>query len=235
MVILAILAIFSGTVLTSCEKVKGKGEVISESRSVSAFQTISLSMSATVYYTQDDTYRLTISGQENVINEIITRVEGNTLVIRVKNGVILGSHEPVRVYVSAPDARNMTVSGSGDVYVEGNWDNESVSMNISGSGNIHIDSLYASELTATISGSGDIRANGGIVDREELRISGSGEMELRNVVAEKVYSTTSGSGDMYVMAGSYLEVTISGSGNMWYRGNPAIETHISGSGNLRKL
>lgn len=235
MIITAIAALISMSMISSCEKIKGKGDITTEMRSTGTYNSVSLSMSATVYITQDSLYSLEISGQENVIRQIETKVEGNQLVIRVRHGVILGNHEPVKVYLSVPDVNRLDISGSGDIFTENTWQAETISLNISGSGNINIAGLYTDELSANISGSGAIKAASGSVVREELKISGSGAIDLRSVEAGQVYSTTSGSGDTYIHATSLLDVTISGSGDIWYYGNPAVNTHISGSGNLRRM
>jgi len=232
---MAIAALIIMSLFTSCEKIKGKGEVITETRSTGTFNAISLDMQATVYFTQDTLYSIQVSGQENVLREIIIQVEGTRLVIKVKHGVILGSHEPVQVYIKAPDVGNLEVSGSGNIFTENTWATDNLSANISGSGTINLASVNTGQLSANISGSGTIKAASGLATREELRISGSGTIDLRSVEASTVYTTTSGSGDTYIHVLDLLDVTISGSGNIWYYGNPAINTHISGSGNLRKM
>jgi hypothetical protein len=223
------------TFFTSCEKINGKGEVITETRTIGSYQSVGLSMAATVYFTPGTDYSLQISGQQNILEQIVTQVEGNQLVIREKPGVILKNYDPVRIYITAPDVTGLDVSGSGDIFTDSNWNVNELSTNISGSGKINIAHINAEKLTAKISGSGTIRATSGKAVREDLTISGSGTIDLRSVEAETTYSTTSGSGDTYIYCTGSLDVTISGSGNIWYYGTPAINTHISGSGNLKRL
>jgi len=220
---------------TSCEKINGKGGTISETRYETGYTGISLAMSATVYYTQDSVYSLEITGQQNVIDRIVTEVEGSDLVIKLKKGVHLGAHDPVSVFITAPEVRSLNISGSGNLYAENLWEGDDLSVNISGSGDLSVSSLWANRFHANISGSGDIQVLNGQAGWEELKISGSGTIDVRNVSASEVYTTTSGSGDTYVQASSLLDVTISGSGNVWYLGTPVINTHISGSGNIRRL
>jgi len=235
MIITAIATLITMSLLTSCEKIKGKGDVITESRSAETFNTVSLAMSATVYYTQDSLYSILISGQENIISQIQTQVEGSELLIRLKHGVILSNYEPIRIYITAPDVNGLDVSGSGDIFTEMPWVAGETTLNISGSGSINLAGISAENLTVNISGSGTIRAASGSVTLEKLKISGSGTIDLRSVEAGTVYSTTSGSGNTYVYAKDLLDVTISGSGNVWYYGTPAVNTHISGSGNLKRM
>lgn len=235
MIITAIAALISMTLITSCEKIKGKGGVVTEMRSTGTYSAVCLSMSATVYLTQGATADLEITGQENIIHQIETRVEGNTLVIRVKHGVILGPHEPIKVYVTTLDVNSLEVCSSGDLFTDNALSLNEVSLKISGSGSINLANIEAENLSATISGSGSIKAASGKLTREELKISGSGTIDLRSVEASKVYTTTSGSGDIFVYATQLLDVTISGSGDTWYYGTPAVNTQISGSGNLRRM
>ncbi|MBE0646331.1 MAG: DUF2807 domain-containing protein [Bacteroidales bacterium] len=234
-ILLGALALFIGISFTSCEKIKGKGDTVTEARGVSGYSGISLAVSATVYYSQGPDYSLEIQGQQNVLERIITQVEGNNLVIKLKKGINLGSHDPIRVYITDPGVNTLDISGSGDIYVDSPWIGSDLSANISGSGSITVSMIEADRFNANISGSGNIKAMSGTSGREDLKISGSGNIEMQYVVAEDVYTKTSGSGDTYVQATKLLEVTISGSGNIYYLGNPIINTHISGSGNIRRL
>jgi hypothetical protein len=222
-------------IFPSCEKIKGKGEVVTVTRTTANYNSIDLAMSATVYFTQGTDYTLQLSGQENVLTQVVTEVDGNQLVIRVKGGVILGSHEPIKVYVSAPSVSKLAVSGSGDIFIDNVLTAEKLSLDVSGSGSINLGTVDLGHLVSHISGSGSIRAVSGTATREDLNISGSGTVDIRNVEAATVYSTTSGSGETYIHATTLLDVTISGSGNVWYYGTPGINTHISGSGNVKRM
>jgi hypothetical protein len=233
---LSVLAVALITVMfSSCEKINGKGDVITEARYVSGYSEISLSMSGTVYFNPGPEYTLEIEGQENIINQVVTRVEGNTLVLRLKNNVILGSHDPIRFRITAPDVSRFDISGSGDIYVDTLVSCTELSANISGSGSIRFSEIDVERFHAKISGSGDIRALAGTAGRSDIRISGSGNVESQYVQANDVYTETSGSGEIYVHAVSLLDVSISGSGNVYYYGTPVINTHISGSGNIHHL
>ena len=234
-IFMAIAAVITMTTFTSCEKIKGKGEVINETRSTGTYNAISLAMTATVYFTSGADYSLKISGQENILREVITEVDGTSLVIRVKNGVILKNYDPIRVYITAPEVTGLNISGSGEIFTENGWKVANLAMDISGSGTINLASVEAGHISANISGSGSVKAVSGTATREDLKISGSGTIDLRSINASEVYTTTSGSGDTYVTATNLLDVVISGSGNIWYYGTTAINTHISGSGNLIRM
>jgi len=228
-------ALLMAALFSSCQKIKGAGEVITETRYSTGFTGISLAVDGNVYFTSGSDYSIKISGQSNVIRHITTDVEGNRLIIRLEHGFILGPHETINVYVTAPNIGNLEVSGSGNIYGENNWTGSDMSVSISGSGNISLNSVESDNFHATISGSGSISANNGLLGNANLRISGSGSINFQNVRSNDVYTTTSGSGDTYVYAIQSLDVSISGSGNVYYNGNPSINAHIAGSGRIVKI
>jgi len=229
------LVLMLSALFTSCEKVRGEGEVVTETRNTGAFTGISLGIDGNVYFTTGKEYSVKVSGQANVIRHIETVVDGGSLVIKLEKGVILGRHETIKVYISAPDVASLEVSGSGNIYADNSWTGEDLNVNISGSGNISMTYVEADHFNARISGSGSISSINGMLGTADLRISGSGSIDFRNVKSTAVYSTTGGSGDTYVYPLQILDVTISGSGNVYYNGSPSVNANIAGSGKVRKL
>jgi len=231
----ALFALLIAASFTSCQKINGKGEVIRTSRDLTGYNGIEMAFDATVYYTQGDYYSLEIEAQENLIEYIETTVKGNDLVIREENGVNFGKHDPIRIYITAPDIISLDISGSGTINVNQGWTGNDLSTTISGSGTINIPNLQCNRISSDISGSGNIEINGGSCNYEDFTISGSGSIDMRMVECDTSYSGISGSGDIYANIRKLLDATISGSGNIYYYGTPAINTHISGSGNIQQL
>jgi len=220
---------------SSCKKINGKGDVVRQTRNITGFNGITLSMDAYTYIRQDTVYKVEILAQQNILDVIETPVEGGSLTIKIKNHTTLGKHDAITVYISLPAVNSLNISGSGTI--EGNVPLVSSNLNlvISGSGNIRLPAINVSELYANISGSGIISASSGTTATENLNISGSGNIDLLNVVSESVYANISGSGSISVTANILLDGTISGSGNIFYMGNATVNAHISGSGSIIHL
>ena len=232
---LTLLALLVTTAFTSCQKINGKGEIISTSRNIDGYSGIELAFDATVYYTQGANYSLEIEAQENIVGYIETIVKGNDLVLREQHGIVLGKHDPIRIHITAPDISSLAVSGSGIISVNGNWNGNILSTVISGSGTIAVSSLKCDKISSDISGSGNIEINGGSCNNEDFSISGSGSIDMRMVECATTYADISGSGDIYANVQKLLDAEIAGSGNIYYYGTPAINTRISGSGNIQRL
>ncbi len=225
----AILSFF-----TSCEKVVGEGPIVTETRNVANFKGVSISVSGRVNYKIDPAYKVEVQAQQNILDVLETKLIGDELVVKVKDGKRIRSNEEITVNISAPYADFLNLNGSANVYVTGGLATTSTSLKVSGSGSINADQVTLTDkLTVNISGSGDIKINQGNVKNEVLKISGSGKIDLGNVITEKAVAEISGSGDMWIHVTQNLDAHISGSGSVRYRGTPVITTHISGSGKVQ--
>ncbi len=221
---------------SSCEKVKGKGDVVSQTRNITGFTGISLAIDATVYFSPDSNFYLEVIAQQNMLDILETVISSNnTLIIKYKDGVVIGNHEPIKIFVAGPAIQSLTISGAGDILVDTPWLNSYMTVSISGSGNVTISELDANELQVNISGAGNVQATTGSVNYQELKISGSGNVELVGVESDTTFVHISGAGNVTAWVTKLLDVTISGSGNVSYKGDPVINTHISGSGSVIKL
>jgi hypothetical protein len=227
-------AIFSAIIFTSCEKVIGEGPVVTETRDVTGFKTVSISISGKINYRIDPVYKIEIQAQQNILDILQTDKVGEDLVIKFQDGKRVKDHEDIIVTVGAPFADGVNVSGSAAFDLVNQLTTANLHLRVSGSGNINLSQItLAGKLTATISGSGSITIANGTAKNESLQISGSGNINAGDVIAEKATAVISGSGNMQVHLLQTLDASISGSGSVFFRGNPIITTHISGSGRVR--
>nr|WP_294860080.1 head GIN domain-containing protein [uncultured Fluviicola sp.] len=220
---------------TSCKKnlfnsIKGKGETVTETRNVSGFNKISLSIDGDVNYVQDSIYFVEISAQQNVLDVLTTEIDGEELKIGADRWI--RKHNGIKIRVHSPDLRAMDISGSGNMEASSDILTTGMELNVSGSGNISLASVHTGELKVTISGSGNITCSGGAVTNQKVSISGSGNVEMDNLPANNSDTKISGSGSISVWAVDQLKATISGSGDIRYKGNPIVNTNTSGSGSV---
>ncbi len=221
--------------MPSCRKVSGSGPIVTETRGLSGFTEIKSEISADIFITPENKYEVVIEGQQNIIDVIETVLNNGVLTIRVRNNTIIKPDEKIKVHISSPDIRSLSISGSGNMHVIEPLSTSDLRLKISGSGNIHIQSLSAYSVDANISGSGAINIQGGTVARENLDIGGSGSINLLGLESANSSVKIAGSGDAHVFVKESLKVRISGSGSVYYKGEPAIDVQITGSGKLKKV
>lgn len=233
---LSLIALF--LVATACNKhvfgtIKGKGDNVTEVRTVSNFNKIKLSMDADITYVQDSIYYVEISAQANIMEVITTEVSAGELKIDTRK--TLRKHNPIKLIIHSPNMVGMDISGSGNITATGSINSNYLDLHISGSGNISLFTLQSDELEMSISGSGNIQIGAGIVVNQKATISGSGNIETLGMTASNASAKISGSGDISLWAVQQLDASISGSGNVKYKGTPTVNVQISGSGSVIHL
>lgn len=217
---------------SSCKKVIGTGPIETETRDISGFTSINLSIDADVHITQDSVYYVEVMAQNNILDILRTNKSGNELCISYKPSTVVKSTEDVVLNIHMPTINGIEVSGSGSVNAAQSISTNTIDCNISGSGKINLNSMVAQQINTKISGSGKISINGGTTENMDCKISGSGDLYCSSLTAQHVNTQTSGSGTHKVYAVQMLDAEISGSGNVYYRGNPTVHSSISGSGKL---
>lgn len=231
------LAIIGTTLLfSSCENewfdvVKGSGPVVSETRSTSSFNDLSLSIPADVYIYQGNDEGITIEAQDNILDVIRTDVKHDELEIRFDNGIIAKRYERIKVFITTNDLSMIRISGSGNVYNETPIVTDELNIKISGSGNVELRDIDAPLVEARVSGSGKVNLSGFCAE-QNLDISGSGDIYAFGLLSETVRINISGSGKSEISASEYIDATISGSGKVYYKGHPDVDSRISGSGGI---
>jgi hypothetical protein len=206
----------------------------SQNRHVADFDAVSSSGPFSVKVTINGTESVKVEADDDIINEIETVVEDNTLRIRWKQPHDREHHNihKAEIYVSAKKLSGIINNGSGNINVEGSVDAEQVNTVLNGSGSISA-SVKSGKLQAAIHGSGSIKLNGQATD-VNIAVSGSGQFDAKQLKTQHAAINISGSGNVYLNAEKELSGTIAGSGNVIYTGNAAVASTTIGSGRVRR-
>ncbi len=208
----------------------GEGIVVSNVREVGEFNRIVLNMSALVVVKDSLVHSCVVKAQGNIQEAIITRMDGNTLVITTKGQLI--TDEDIVIEISMNKEMAFEVNGSGKIVSVNTFKNDELDFEINGSGVIEAD-VVANKITSNISGSGILDLSGS-ANSFNMQISGSGTVNSFNLVTLDAKASISGSGEADVNAGKSLYAKVSGSGAVRYLGNPEVSKDISGSGSVKQ-
>jgi hypothetical protein len=215
------------------ERINGNGVTASEERSVGNFNGINGMGSMNIVVSQSSTPTIKIEADQNLLNYIETRNNRGTIEIYTKEGYNLDPKSGITVYASAPDFKKIAVSGSGKIKSTGKITGSSeLSADVSGSGDILLE-VDAPKISTQISGSGSTSIKGTTKDFS-IDINGSGDVHCFDLLSENTELDISGSGNAEVYASKTLDVEIAGGGDVRYKGNPFVQQNISGSGKVRK-
>jgi hypothetical protein len=192
--------------------IAGSGTITTEPRTVSSFSAVSLSGSGQLVIEQTGVESLTITADDNLLPDIKSDVQGNTLELGPKAAANLSPTRDIVFHLTVKKLDGLTVSGSGRTDAKG---------------------LTADRLVVAISGSGTAAVQG-IANDVDVTVSGSGEYQGDSLASRRAAINLSGSGSATVAASETIDANVSGSGSVEYLGNPQVTQHVSGSGTVRK-
>jgi hypothetical protein len=215
----------------------GSGKIISQTREVDGFQTISIRYPAEVTIQQGSAELVTVTADDNLLPQLSTATSGGTLTIKNTEanwGKRVNPSQTVKIKITVKDLRELDFSAAGDVSVDG-LKTDTLKVSVSGAGTLTISNLAAGRLDCNLSGAGTIRASGA-ADDLKLRISGVGSFEGGELHSQAADAGISGAGSAKLWVERSLEAQISGTGSINYYGAPATVTkHVSGLGSINSV
>jgi hypothetical protein len=219
------------------KKIKGNGKVVTIERSTADYEAISVAGWFDVELVEGNEGAISLKGEENLLEYIITEVKDGKLVVKAEKGYNLqpSSWGKGGIFITIPveQINSVSMSGSGDLVGNTRLKANDFSTRMSGSGDLSL-TVEATNMSVSVSGSGDMKLKGS-TENLEVQISGSGDVHAYELIADNVSAQVSGSADIEVTANEMLKARVSGSGDISYRGNPKkIDSKTSGSGDITK-
>jgi Putative auto-transporter adhesin, head GIN domain len=204
--------------LTACDgrdREMSRGPIVTESRDVDGFDSISLRGSARLIVRIGDKPSLSIEGPESAVKRITADVDGDTLHIRSnrKEWVFGQGDSRLTVKVTVPELNELRLEGSNDARLSG---------------------FNGGSSTIEIEGAANLEANGRL-DELTVHMSGAGRANLRELIANTAKVTVDGVGSVHVHSTESLDATMNGVGAILYSGTPReVSTSMNGVGTISK-
>ncbi|WP_299228741.1 head GIN domain-containing protein [uncultured Psychroserpens sp.] len=215
------------------KKIKGNGKVITITRTTSDYDGIKCSGSFDYVLVSGSEGKITVEGEENLLEYIVTEVKDNNLIVKVKNhtNIRTSNGKTIKITIPFKDIEKVTLSGSGDLWNEDVITATDLEVALAGSGDINLD-VQASNTIAKVAGSGDLTIKGN-TNQLEAKVAGSGDFDGFDLQSNHTVVAVAGSGDAKVVSKESLKARVAGSGDIKYKGNPKIQdTKVSGSGSI---
>ncbi len=189
----------------------GSGRIVSQVRTIGTFSGIQVTNFAKVIITQDTVEQLRIESDDNIIDHVLTSVNGGILMVGLDNGSY--NNVTVNVYTSMKTIKRLESVGTAEFSTTNPIQTDSILCRITGAGTITLVG------TATF---------------EQVEIIGAGSIHNFDLVATRCVTTISGSGTIEVNVTSRLDAIIAGTGSIVYAGNPqTVQQLVSGVGSIR--
>jgi hypothetical protein len=184
-----------------------------DARPVEGFESIELRGGARVDVQVGQPASLVVSGGADAVANLESRVTNGTLVLqsRRRGFRVWTGGEPVRLRVTLPTLRTLTINGATEAQLNG---------------------PSGGELDLVVNGAASFQASGS-VDRLTARLNGAGNMDLSRLSAVNATVEANGAGNITVYVTGSLDARVNGVGSIRYRGAPAqVQTAINGVGSI---
>jgi hypothetical protein len=188
----------------------GSGKEAREIREIGNFTELDLRGIGSVEVTIGNPRPLVISGDDNILPMIETKVTDGRLTIRSTRPI--RPVQPLIIKVTVPDLAAVMLGGSGEIAAT---------------------SIANDNLRATLTGAGTITLSGQ-TSNLAITLTGAGTVDARKLVAKVATVDMSGAGRIDVSPVVSLQVTITGAGTVTYSGEPTITQKITGVGKLER-
>ena len=218
------------------EKVKGDGKIVTEQRSVGAFNSVEADGAVELTLVANNQgNKVEVRVDQNLQPFVIVEVKGGVLKITQKPGYNLRPSDKIAVYVVASHFRKLEVSGACQIKTEEKlYNSGELEISASGAGQVDLD-LHAPKVKLDLSGAGEVKLKGE-TQHFELKLTGAADAKCKELLSEYGKVSITGAGAAELFASVRLEATISGAGSVKYWGNPTFVTqNITGAGSISKV
>ncbi len=232
------LLLLIALVTSACEinVTTGSGKVITQTKVVSGFSSVTFAGLGELNITQGSTESLTIEGEDNILARLLVEVKDGDLYIGFERDNWQDMVRPTRNIkydLKVKNLNSLNLSGAGSVTVP-KLQAESLILKVSGAGGVKVSQLSATNVTSTLSGAGNLELNGKVTN-QSITLSGVGNYSSGDLQSLTATVGLSGAGSATLWARDVFNVKISGAGSVSYYGAPKINKDISGLGVLNSL
>jgi hypothetical protein len=192
-------------------KVKGSGNIQTEKREITDFNSVKTGGAITVDIVAQRDFNVEVEADDNLLEHIKTEIKGDTLKIYTEGSI--STRNPIRVRIAMPQIESLDISGASTGTLT-NVKNESLTIDASGASKIRIDGE-----------TGDLNVD----------LSGASRLDAENLRAENVTVEAGGASSAIVWALNDLRAEASGASNIRYAGEPKnVKKNTSGASSVRQ-
>jgi hypothetical protein len=211
------------------------GATKSENRPVSGFTKVQLDGFGDLSINFGTSESLVVEADENLLPYIITEVQGETLIISMKENVnVINMVVDVNYTLTAKSLESVDLNGLGNITVN-SWNAEAPAITLDGSGSITIAEVVADSLTTNLNGLGSLTINGGKVTGQNVTLAGAGSYQAGDMVSENASISLTGLGSATVWVTGTLDAELTGAGSLDYYGKPQATLDDTGLGSINSL
>jgi len=231
---LIILVFASGCDEISARKERGSGNITSQTRNVSGFNSVDVSGAIDIYVKQDSATSVKVEADDNLLHYIEVYTDNSTLVIRTDRGVRMRPTHKIKVYISNPSYKEFEVSGASSIRSENLiTSSETLHVGLNGASEGKME-FNAPRVSVDLTGASNLTIRGKTKDFEG-GASGASEIRCFDLLTENSDIELSGASGAEIYASVKLAGNVSGASHIKYKGNATTSISSSGASGVNKV
>lgn len=236
--VLLVLGLLAPSLLAGCtfgaNVITGSGRTTTKDYDFSGFTKVSIGSAFQTDIKQGQGYAVAVTIDDNLVDYLDVRVDGDTLNIGLKPRLSLGfRNTTLRAQISMPDLEGIDSSGATRTNLTGFSNTKPANVQVSGASQLRGD-YTTGQMRLQASGASTVELTGstGTLDVEA---SGASTVRLDNYTSTDTSVRASGASNVTVNPSGKLTGNASGASTVAYTGSPAsVQVDTSGASNVRK-
>ena len=235
---------------SASSRVRGSGNMRSESRRVAEFDEVQVGAGIHATITEGSRF-VEVKADDNVLSRVTTEVKDGVLEVGLERGLSFWSDVAIEVSIRTPQLKGAHASGGAEIHVASARPSASLRLTASGGGVVAMESVQTKALEVGASGGGRVLATGFEVDSLRAEGSGGGTIKLSGRAAEavlemsggatvkargltvgKLHVEGSGGGTATLKTAQAVRGSLSGGSTLHVGGNPQSRVRTSGGGEV---
>ena len=232
LVVLTVMTIFISIIFVGCDQVIGSGDLETEEYSFSDFKKVEIGSAFKFDIRQSDTYSVSITADDNVIDDVKVSKSGDTLKIDLSLFGSLGS-VTLEAEITMPQLVGLDISGASRGSVSGFSSSDNIDIELSGASRLTGD-ITAGDIDIEASGASNIELTGS-AGNLVADVSGASRCSLDDFPVNDADVEFSGASSGTINLSGRLDADISGASRLYYIGEPTMgNVNTSGASSLSK-
>ena len=230
--VLLITIIFASMLFTGCNILVGSGNLETQEYSFSDFKKVEIGSAFKFDIKRSDTYSISITADDNVIEHVKVSKSGDTLKIGLSPFGSLGA-VTLEADITLPQLARLDISGASRGFISGFSSAEDIDIEISGASQLTGD-ITAGNIDIELSGASNIELDGS-AGNLVADVSGASRCSLDDFPVNDADVEFSGASSGTINLSGRLDANLSGASRLYYIGEPTMgNIDTSGASSLSK-
>ena len=225
------------TVYTQGTFAEGNGNIVTRNFDMTAFDEISIALSASVTYVVADKCSCRVTLDENLFECLDIYQKGDCLRVEMVKTLQQSDLKPTKflIELTAPKLEEISLVGSGEFCFITPFETQQLEISIAGSSGVTFAKTATIQVMKTsIAGSGKLMCKELIADHADLSIAGSGDVYIESGKVTSADVSVAGSGTVETRCQlESMDYSITGSGVIRYHGDVKVKGQRMGGKLIR--